>query len=116
MNAWKRLFFDLVKIIRKEYARDNRWDPNDHPQGEGGRFVYNGGKKKQPRKFDRSRKHKTVQLSPAEAAMVRHELNTHLSKEERKKFILQKPIRNYLYTVENHGFDNYRIIEKMPLE
>ena len=45
-----------------------------------------------------------------------HELNTNLSKEERERFIVSKAIGDYIYTIENYGFNDYRIIGKKLLE
>lgn len=59
---------------------------------------------------------KTVNLPKNEYAKVTHELNTHLTEEERKKKILSKAIGNYIYFFENNGFDNYRIFERIPID
>lgn len=58
---------------------------------------------------------KTIRLPKAEYAMVMHELNTNLSKEERKRKIVTKAIGNHIYTFENNGFDNYRIFKVKPI-
>lgn len=47
----------------------------------------------------------TIRLPKAEYAMVMHELNTHLSKEERQRKVITKAIGDYVYTFENNGFD-----------
>jgi hypothetical protein len=47
--------------------------------------------------------------------MVRHELNTHLTKEERRLPVVQRAIRNAVYLVRIYDFDNYEIIGKMDL-
>ena len=92
----------------REYKRDSK-----------GRFATTGtpgsteGKIK---RYDPSRKHKPIRLPPSERRMVESNLNTHLTKEQRKKFIIKKAIRNFLYTVENYGFDNYNIIDKVELD
>lgn len=44
-----------------------------------------------------------------------HELNTNLTKDERKIKQITKAIGNYLYTVENHGFNDYKITKKENL-
>lgn len=59
---------------------------------------------------------KTVHLPKNEYAMVMHELNTHLSAEERERKIVTKAIGDFVYTFENNGFDNYRIFKKKPIE
>ena len=43
------------------------------------------------------------------------ELNTNLTKGQRKKKSITKAIGNHLYTVENNGFNNYKITKKEPL-
>ena len=58
----------------------------------------------------------TIRLPKAEYAMVMHELNTHLSKEDREKQVITKPIGNFIYMVENNGFDNYRIIGRNSID
>lgn len=44
------------------------------------------------------------------------ELNTNLTKEELKRKVVTKAIGDYIYTIENNGFDNYRIIGKIPID
>lgn len=58
----------------------------------------------------------TIQLPKAEYAQVMSELNTNLTKEQRKKKIITKAIGNHVYTVENNGFDDYRIIGKKQID
>lgn len=58
----------------------------------------------------------TIQLPKAEYAKVMSELNTHLTKEQRQKKIITKAIGNHVYTVENNGFDDYRIIGKKQID
>lgn len=50
-----------------------------------------------------------------EYALVMHELNTNLSKEQRRRKILYKCIGEYLCTVQNNGFNNYRILGRMKI-
>ena len=45
-----------------------------------------------------------------------HELNTHMSEEDRQKAIVSKPIGDYIYTVINYGFDDYVVIDKRPID
>lgn len=63
-----------------------------------------------------SKDFETIYLSSNEYAHVMSELNTHLSEEQRKKEIITKAIGDYYYTIENNGFDNYRIIGKKPID
>lgn len=63
-----------------------------------------------------SSKYKTIKLDKKEYAYVMSELNTHLSDEQRKQRVVKKAIGNYNYTIENNGFDNYRIIGKQAID
>ena len=58
----------------------------------------------------------TVQLPKKEYAHVMSEINTHMNDEQRKLPIVSKAIGDYIYTFENHGFNEYRIIGKVPIE
>lgn len=59
---------------------------------------------------------KTIYLPKDEYAHVISELNTHMSAEDRQKPVVVKSIGNYTYTIENHGFNNYRIIGKILID
>lgn len=48
---------------------------------------------------------------PKEREAVHHELNTHLTKEERSKGIVKKNLFGAIYTVEIYGFDEYNILD-----
>ncbi len=50
-----------------------------------------------------------------EMAMIRHELNTNLIKEERKMSIVVRCIKDGMYAVRNYGFDNYEVLDKIDL-
>ena len=63
-----------------------------------------------------SKDYATVVLPKVEYAHVMSELNTHLSDEQRKQKVVTKAIGNYIYTIENNGFDNYRIIGKEEID
>lgn len=58
----------------------------------------------------------TVHLPKEEYAHVMSELNTHISDEQRAQFIVAKAIGNYVYTIENYGFNEYRIIGKKKIK
>ena len=88
------------------------WNEKDHPRRPDRKFGTGGGKKK----FDRKRKRQAVKLSKVEYARVMSELNTHLTKAERKKAIVQRAIGDYNYIIENNGFDSYRVIAKIKLD
>ncbi len=54
----------------------------------------------------------TIILPRDEYAHVMSELATHMSVEDQKKSVVKKAIGNHIYTIENHGFGEYRIIGK----
>lgn len=55
-----------------------------------------------------NRNPRTIRLSKQEYARIVSELNTNLSKEERKEKILFKGIGNYVYVIINKGFNDYQ--------
>lgn len=63
-----------------------------------------------------SSKHPTVKLPKEEYAQVMRELNTNLTKEQKKEKILRRYIGNHRYIIENNGFNEYRIIDKYGLD
>lgn len=63
-----------------------------------------------------SKDYKTVILPKQEYAKVMSELNTHMSDTQRKQKVVTKAIGEYIYTVENNGFDNYRVIGKKLID
>ena len=54
----------------------------------------------------------TVALPKQEYAHVMSEIATNLTAEQEAKSVFRKPIGEYIYTVENNGFGNYRVIGK----
>lgn len=58
----------------------------------------------------------TVILPKEEYAHVMSEINTWATKSQMSKKAFSKPIGNYVYTVENNGFGEYRIIGKELIE
>lgn len=58
----------------------------------------------------------TVQLPKNEYAHVMSEIATHISEEQKTKTVIKKAIGNYMYTIENNGFGNYRIIKRKKLK
>lgn len=58
----------------------------------------------------------TVRLERQEYAHVMSEIATHITKEQSSRKVFSKPIGNYIYTVENNGFGNYRVIKKVKIE
>lgn len=63
-----------------------------------------------------NRNPRTIRLSKQEYARIVSELNTNLSKEERKEKILFKGIGNYVYVIINKGFNDYQIIGREELK
>lgn len=59
---------------------------------------------------------KTVRLDRQEYAHVMSEIATNITKEQSTKKVFCKPIGSYVYTVENNGFGDYRIIKKVRIE
>jgi SPP1 gp7 family putative phage head morphogenesis protein len=67
--------------------------------------------------FARSSKdYKTIELPKQEYAHVMSELATHLTPTQRKQKVVTKAIGNYIYTIENNGFGNYRVIGKEVID
>ena len=60
--------------------------------------------------------YETIRLAKSEYATVMSALNTDLTAEQRKHKIIHKAIGNYIYTIENNGYNNYRVIgrEEIP--
>lgn len=58
----------------------------------------------------------TVFLPKQEYAHVMSEIATNITKEQSQKSVFEKAIGNYIYTVENNGFGNYRIIDKTLID
>lgn len=63
-----------------------------------------------------SNRSNSIHLSKKEYAHVIGELNTHLSKERRRKRVFHQAIGNYIYIVENHGFNSYTIRGKIKIK
>ena len=58
----------------------------------------------------------TIILPKQEYAHVMSEIATNISNEQRNRKVFKKAVGNYMYTVENNGFGNYRIIGKVKIE
>lgn len=63
----------------------------------------------------RSEDFKTVVLPKKEYAHVMSEIATHLTKEQASKKVFSRAIGKYIYTVENNGFGDYRVIKKIEI-
>lgn len=57
-----------------------------------------------------------IWLDKSEYAMVKSNLNTHLTDEDRKHGIITKAIQNNVYTFINYGYDDYVVINKTPID
>ena len=62
-----------------------------------------------------SKNFKTVVLPKQEYAHVMSEIATHLTDEQKEKTVFKKAVGKYVYTVENNGFGDYRIIGKKEI-
>lgn len=115
-------FSDLIggsEIAQSPFSGDE-WEESKHPRKENGQFGEGGGGSGKVEKSQRSdkirkRTRKEVQLPKDEYAKVMSELNTNLTKEQRKKKSITKAIGNYIYKIENKGFNNYRIVSKREI-
>ena len=55
-------------------------------------------------------------MDNAEKEHIRSELNTNLTKQERKRKVIKRPIGNFFYVVKNNGFDNYEFIGRYLID
>lgn len=58
----------------------------------------------------------TIILPKDEYGKVIHEINTNITEEQLNKKVVSKCIGDYIYTFEVKGYDNYRIIDKEPID
>lgn len=63
-----------------------------------------------------SKDYPTIYLEKQEYAHVMSEFATHMTAAERKRKVVSRPIGNYIYTIENNGFGDYRVIGKEPID
>lgn len=96
------------------------WEEEKHPRDKGGKFSASNtnGNIEKSRLSDKikSKERKALNLPKEEYANIVHELNTNLSKEQRKKDTIVKCIGNYRYTIINKGFNEYTIIQKVNID
>ena len=101
------------------FFSSDEWEESKHPRKENGQFGEGGssGKVEKSQRSDKIRKRtrKEVQLPKDEYARVMSELNTNLTKEQRKKKSITKAIGNHIYKIENKGFNSYRIVSKKEI-
>lgn len=114
-------FADLIggsETTQSPFNSDE-WEESKHPRKENGQFGEGGssGKVEKSQRSDKIRKRtrKEVQLPKDEYARVMSEINTNLTKEQRKKKSITKAIGNHIYKIENKGFNNYRIVSKKEI-
>lgn len=114
-------FADLIggsETTQSPFSSDE-WEESKHPRKENGQFGEGGssGKVEKSQRSDKIRKRtrKEVQLPKDEYARVMSELNTNLTKEQRKKKSITKAIGNHIYKIENKGFNSYRIVSKKEI-
>lgn len=107
----------IIEVEKKNIYRDER-----------GRFTFAPGGRSSKKRVSRKRKRAildidnlsdydvsrlpSIKLPDKEQFMLRSELNTHLSKEQRERRVITKTIGHYTYTFENFGYDNYRFVDK----
>ncbi len=96
----------------------DEWNESEHPRKENGQFGKGGENIEKSAKCDKikEKQRKEIQLPKDEYAQVIHELNTNLTKEERKKKQITKCIGNCFYTILNNGFNEYKIIGKQNID
>lgn len=87
-----------------------KWVEGEHPRDKNGRFKKNGGSRRGKYTGD------AIKLSKKEFAIVMHELNTNMPKADRKRKFLWKAIGDYVYMIQNFGFNNYAILGKMKIK
>ncbi len=114
-----------VSVSSPNVERVKRWgemmrhnasfSEDKHPRDEKGRFAEKGLAFADKTSRMKSRRRKEVRLPPKEYAKVMHELNTNLTKEEQQQRLVSRNIGNYVYTVENNGFNEYRVIRKKKI-
>lgn len=113
-------FADLIgssENSQAPFSMDD-WNESDHPRKDNGQFGEGGSagvEKSSKSDKIKTRTRKEVQLPKDEYAQVIHELNTNLTNDQRKKKQITKAIGSYLYTINNNGFNNYKIIDKMEI-
>lgn len=112
---------NLKRIGRDEKGR-NTYFNNTTYKGNNGTESYEDWLKddrkilKMNLQYFASSDYDTIILDKSEYAMVISELNTNMTQAQRKKKVINKAIGDYIYTVENNGFNNYRIIGRESIE
>lgn len=47
---------------------------------------------------------------------LRHELNNNLTKNERKRKVIERPVGDYIFKMKNNGFDDYEFMERKSID
>ena len=98
---------------------ENAWEESKHPRDNDGRFSKSGEELSQSTKKRGKikRRRKVIQLPKAEYAAVQHAFMTDVTREERAKPVLVKPIGNYIYTAVLINDDGERdIVGKVKID
>lgn len=104
----------IIEVSKKNPYRDPK--TGRYTFAHGGKDV-TGGKKRGKIKGNKDASRRpTLRLPKDEYAMVVSELNTHMTADERKESVVAKTIGLYTYMFENHGFGEYRFIDKWSAE
>lgn len=111
----------IAELEAGEYKKNQGSNGNYSNYSFGKRTVFKTGSFEDAREYERwksveKKYRQQVKVSKREADYVRHELNNHMSDKQREDFIVTKAIGDYIYTVENYGFDNYKIIGRIKID
>ena len=102
-------------------TKDTAWNPEDHPQGKGGKFVQKGGGSGEsaPAKQESGEAWRTsnasggVKVSKREYAQLTSHIMQYATPEQRKESIMTTEMGGYRYTIEKtEDYDILRIIDK----
>jgi len=103
--------FEELEEPKNQGSSEKPQNPFRKSNGQFGNGGGNIAKTSSHGKIDSS-KYKPVEFPKEEYARVIHELNTNLTQEQRKKKQITRAIGSTVYTIENNGFNEYRIIDK----
>jgi len=110
-NHEKKKYRQYSTEARKEQQKDPLGRNVYYKTGGQNLFDYAREKSKNPDAFP------TIEINdPQEWAILRAALNSHLTKADRKRKVITKSVGDYVYTVQNYGYDDYRVIGKDLIE
>lgn len=104
------------QMTRQGTGDSGKWLEDDHPRDEDGKFTSGG---RSGGKTGRIGGISELRLPKEEYAHVMSELNTHATKEQRKRRRFFKAIGGYIYFVavdRTEGYDHFIIYDKMKLK